>query len=537
MSIASNVRFGYAIRYNGAVERKERILEIIRSLDLPKNPLDDIIDQLGGPDNVAEITGRRGMLVRASCDKGFTYQASNTKDVSMKMVNMHEKQLFMDGKKFIAIISEAGSASVSLQADRRAINQRRRVHLTLELPWSADKAIQQFGKTHRSNQSSAPEYRAGPSLSAYNYDSVYGKRALLVMYKGIIEQVSVVDSSLVVPPGCSSGNPQSIRDFIAKAKAALVSVGILSSGESAKGSGGRIESDMHDVGRFLNRLLGLPPEIQNRLFELFISILDVIIQNARTEGNLDYGIVDIRANTIELQGKPKTVHVDHMSGASTMLFTFVLDRGITWEFASGLLDEKQKGGLGSANDGFYESRREWLGRRHFLLALEGPISGMFKIIRPAIGEAVREMPLSELRNKYRVITCLEKARSGWEDEYEVSSRQCMHAPNCKVGSYCAVGRRMQEVNVVSGLILPIWKAIEKVLSKQAHHSHRRIRVVRIETTTDSQRTVGLLIPNAAVEDVLEGLFSSHPPTPPPLPQKKKRKKPGKKNTQTFIPCT
>ena len=31
--------------------------------------------------------------------------------------------------------------------------------------------------------------RAGPSLSAYNYDSAYGKRALVVMYKGIMEQV------------------------------------------------------------------------------------------------------------------------------------------------------------------------------------------------------------------------------------------------------------------------------------------------------------------------------------------------------------
>jgi len=46
----------------------------------------------------------------------------------MEMVNMHEKQLFMDGKKLVAIISEAGSAGVSLQADRRAVNQVCRVY-------------------------------------------------------------------------------------------------------------------------------------------------------------------------------------------------------------------------------------------------------------------------------------------------------------------------------------------------------------------------------------------------------------------------
>lgn len=91
------------------------------------------------------MTGRKGRIVQHA-DGQIGYESRSESDVPLEILNISERERFMRGEKFVAIISEAASSGISLQADRRCQNTRRRVHVTLELPWSADRAVQQFGK-------------------------------------------------------------------------------------------------------------------------------------------------------------------------------------------------------------------------------------------------------------------------------------------------------------------------------------------------------------------------------------------------------
>lgn len=89
-----------------AIERacsmKEELLSQIETLGerLPPNTLDQLIDELGGPENVAEMTGRKGRVVQTE-DGAIQYESRSEVDVPLETLNLTEKQRYIYRTKII----------------------------------------------------------------------------------------------------------------------------------------------------------------------------------------------------------------------------------------------------------------------------------------------------------------------------------------------------------------------------------------------------------------------------------------------------
>lgn len=135
---------------------RQGVLSRLANIDLPPSAIDALIDYFGA--NVAEMTGRAKRLLRKADGSGYRLVTRSERGVPVSGINLLERQRFQSGEKLIAILSDAGATGVSLHADTNEGSQRRRVHIVPEIGFCASKIVQQFGRTHRTNQLMPPEY-------------------------------------------------------------------------------------------------------------------------------------------------------------------------------------------------------------------------------------------------------------------------------------------------------------------------------------------------------------------------------------------
>ncbi|XP_032656593.1 protein strawberry notch homolog 1 isoform X1 [Chelonoidis abingdonii] len=519
-----------------AVERaqqmKKELLDKLEKLaeDLPPNTLDELIDELGGPENVAEMTGRKGRVV-SNDDGSISYESRSELDVPVEILNITEKQRFMDGDKNIAIISEAASSGISLQADRRAKNQRRRVHMTLELPWSADRAIQQFGRTHRSNQVTAPEYvfliselageqrfasivakrleslgalthgdrRATETrdLSRFNFDNKYGRNALEIVMKSIVN----LDSPMVSPPADYPG------EFFKDVRQGLIGVGLINV-EDRSGIL-TLDKDYNNIGKFLNRILGMEVHQQNALFQYFSDTLNAVIQNAKKNGRYDMGILDLGSGDEKVRkaDTKKFLTPGYSTSGHVELYTISVERGMSWEEATKIWAEQT-----GPDDGFYLSSQIRNNKKTAILVKEvNPKKKLFLVYRPNTGKQLKLETYADLKKKYKKVPS-EDALPHWLEQYSSSADTCTHAywrGNCKkasLGLVCEVGLRCRTYFVLCGSVLSVWTKVEGVLASVSG-TNVKMQIVRLRAE-DGQRIVGLLIPANCVSPLVNLLSTS-----------------------------
>lgn len=517
-----------------SLKAKGMLLDFVDRIELPNSPLDDIIDQLGGPSKVAEMTGRSSRIVRLHSESPPSYQSRVSSCGNVESLNVQERNFFMSGNKLIAIISDAASTGISLHADARATNQRRRVHLTVELPWSADKAVQQLGRSHRSNQTSGPIYKlittslggekrfasavskrlqslgaltkgdrraaTAADLSQFNFDSKYGRIALKSMYANIAHHTfpNGVSFSDILQGTTQVRKSYSKEEFHKSMKECLVKMDLIDNsllGASVK------QNEAKNVTKFLNRILGLTVDTQNLMFSYFYESMKCLIRIAKRDGRYNEGVTDIKANSIKLLSEHAImISKAQYSANVTKHITLSIDRGISWDKALELYT-CQRGKL----DGFYVSKKEQRGKKLYLLSIEKENAlNVFTIYRPNTGLSPFEETKTDLLQKYEKIKP-ENAERGWKDQFARTENDCIHGVNCGAKPSCLVGCRTTHLHLLSGGIISLLNVLEMTVNRHAEASgfsreNKTLRVVRVELD-NGQRLVGLKYPEPLIDEV------------------------------------
>ena len=484
---------GNQVESRAAVQLRTELMDKLSVLEVPEHPLDQLVNYFG-IENVAEMTGRKRRLIRTASGT-LEYRPRQLPGVPSKLINLHEKNAFQNGDKRIAIMSEVASTGDSLHAGHHVGNKQRRLHIAAELKWSADKQIQDFGRTHRTGQVAPPVYllvftelggekrfsatiarrlgnmgaltkgdrraeKAG-NLDKYNLESKEGRSALNIVLTSIMRGREI----------------EGIED----PKQALRDMGLVRNTED-----GEVvpDSEKTNIPRFLNRLLSLEVDRQNALFDYFYGTFLETLEYLKQNGKLDDGMEDLKAASVVIPEMPQVLHSDALTGAKTIYYKLELKVATKPAGYLELLQSEIHQFFQDRRDGSYVAVRRTLSHTD---PETGERYQMFAISKPA-GRNLSYIRENELNQKYRVVP-KSRAETWWLNE------------ESKIPPF-----EQKTVHLLSGALLPIWKYL-KTLSRDS------LNIVRT-TTDDGTRLVGVNVAGEWLNDIKRhfGLRSEIPTT-------------------------
>jgi predicted RNA methylase len=457
-------RDGQPVQCRDAVARRDRMIERLASLAPVQGALDQIVQRFG-TDMVAEITGRARRIVR----KGDRLCVENRAGSA----NLAEAQTFMDDEKRILVFRDAGGTGRSYHADLATRNRRLRIHYLLEAGWKADTAIQGLGRSNRTNQAQPPLFRpiatdvkaekrflstiarrldtlgaitkgqrqtGGQGLfrADDNLESAYARAALRQLYV-------LIYSGKVV--GCSL---QAFED---------------ATGLRLTDRDGSLREELPPITTFLNRLLALTIDLQNKLFGVFDDLLRTKIEGAIASGTYDLGVETLTAESLTVANR-RTLYVHPQTGAETQVFTIRRrDRNRPLTLAEALDRARDPRTMLLVNTQSGRAAVQVPARS--LMLDDGEVERRVRLLRPMERMAI---PLATLAQTHWKPTNRETFTRAWEDEI------------ANVPAFTD-----SDLHIVTGLLLPIWKRLPD----------EHCRVYRLQTD-DGERIIGRLVSPAWV---------------------------------------
>lgn len=458
------------------VKKRDAFVRDIATMEIPEGILEQLYTKFG-PTQIAEVTGRKH---RMFFDQDGKRQHQQRKTAAENKQSVSD---FKDGKKRILVFSDAGGTGASYHADNRIKNQQRRAHYVVQAGWRADKAIQGLGRSHRSNQSSAPVVRLVQTdiRGHARFISTIARR--LEQFGALVRGQRDAGSTGVFTAADNLETPtaaRAIRQFFENGAANKLTTITLEEIQNKLGlelfdSKGQLKKEMPSITQFLNRLLALEINAQNEVFEEFFGILERVSEQERAAGMIDIGMETIKADSI-VKNQETVVYQDERTGAETRYV------GLTKKERQKILSLDDINRMGEV-DRYVRNKKS--GRVYALRRIDSRFD-------TDTGKAVKYVRRHGPVRSVNEPADLYDDASKWETIDKSEIRPLWEQEMAAVDPFIT-----SEVHLITGAILPVWSRLGDI-GRQ---------VYRLQTDAGEQ-LIGRVIPNNELPRVLKTLGAS-----------------------------